>query len=115
MGSYSFFNQGIPIYATEAFQSPDRPGVQWHDLLTVFLDPTRGSGGILSVINGVGGPSTAAQASAPVDVVSYPCGQGGGTRARGPWAAPSPSRPRARVASALQVRRRCKAGSGRRW
>ncbi len=72
MGSYSFFNQGIPIYATEAFQSPDGPGVQWHDLLTVFLDPTRGSGGILSVINGVGSPSTAAQASTPVDVVSYP-------------------------------------------
>ncbi len=29
MGSYSFFNQGVPIYASEAFQSPDRRGVQW--------------------------------------------------------------------------------------
>lgn len=72
MGSYSFFNQGVPIFATEAFQSPDTPGVQFHDLLTVFLDPTKGSGGIDSVINGVGGSSTAANPSTPVDVASYP-------------------------------------------
>ncbi len=72
MGSYSFFNQGVPIFATEAFQSPTASGVQFHDLLTVFLDPTHGSGGILSVINGTGGPSTAANADVPVDVVSYP-------------------------------------------
>jgi hypothetical protein len=72
MGSYSFFNQGVPIFATQAFQSPNTPGVQFHDLLTVFLDPTHGSGGINSVINGVGGPSTAANASTPVDVTSYP-------------------------------------------
>jgi hypothetical protein len=72
MGSYSFFNQGIPIYATQAFQSLDRPGVQWNDLLTVFLDPSKGSGGIKSVINGVGGPSIAANASQPVDVTHYP-------------------------------------------
>ena len=26
MGSYSFFDQGVPIYATEAFQAPDAPG-----------------------------------------------------------------------------------------
>ena len=48
------------------------PGVQFHDLLTVFLDATHGSGGILSVINGVGRASTAANADQPVDVVSYP-------------------------------------------
>jgi hypothetical protein len=36
------------------------------------LDPTHGSGGINSVINGVGGPSTAANPSTPVDVTSYP-------------------------------------------
>jgi hypothetical protein len=46
--------------------------VQFHDLLTIFLDATHGSGGILSVINGVGGASTAANADQPVDVVSYP-------------------------------------------
>jgi hypothetical protein len=72
MGSYSFFNQGVQIFATQAFQSPVTPGVQFHDLLTVFLDPAHGSGGILSVINGVGGSSTAANPDVPVDVVSYP-------------------------------------------
>jgi hypothetical protein len=70
MGSYSFFNQGVPIYTSEAFASPDRPGVQWHDLLTVFLNANGGSGGINSVINGLGGSSTAANADQPVDVVS---------------------------------------------
>jgi hypothetical protein len=72
MGSYSFFNQGVPIFATQAFQSPTNAGVQFHDLLTVFLDKVHGSGGISSVINGVGGSSTAANADVPVDVVSYP-------------------------------------------
>jgi hypothetical protein len=72
MGSYSFFNQGVPIFATQAFQSPTRAGVQFHDLLTIFLDATHGSGGINSVINGVGGPSTAANADTPVDVTTYP-------------------------------------------
>jgi hypothetical protein len=72
MGSYSFFNQGVPIYATQAFQAPTTPGVQFHDLLTVFLDASHGQGGILSVIDGVGGSSTAANADQPVDVVSYP-------------------------------------------
>ena len=72
MGSYSFFNQHVPIFATQAFQAPTRPGVQFHDILTVFLDATNGSGGILSVIDGVGGSSTAANADVPVDVASYP-------------------------------------------
>jgi hypothetical protein len=72
MGSYSFFNQGVPIFATQAFQAPTTPGVQFHNLLTVFLDATNGQGGILSVINGVGGSSTATNADQPVDVVSYP-------------------------------------------
>ena len=84
MGSYSFFNQGVPIFATQAFQSPTRPGVQFHDLLTVFLDATHGSGGILSVINGVGGSSTAANADVPVDVTSYPWIRAGARRLRAP-------------------------------
>jgi hypothetical protein len=46
--------------------------VQFTDLLTIFLDATNGSGGINSVINGVGGPSTAANPDVPVDVASYP-------------------------------------------
>jgi hypothetical protein len=68
MGSYSFFNQGVQIFATQAFQSL-ASGVQFHNLLTVFLN---GSGGINSVINGVGGSSTAANPGKAVDVVSYP-------------------------------------------
>ncbi|HMC72271.1 MAG TPA: hypothetical protein VKJ07_24145, partial [Mycobacteriales bacterium] len=71
MGSYSFFNQHVPIFATQAFQSPTS-GVQFHDIFTIFLDATNGSGGILSVINGQGGSSTAANPDTPVDVVSYP-------------------------------------------
>jgi hypothetical protein len=71
MGSYSFFDQGVPIYATEAFAAPQKAGVQFHDLLTVFLSKA-GSGGILSVINGVGGSSTIANPDVPVDVTSYP-------------------------------------------
>ncbi|HYB30022.1 MAG TPA: hypothetical protein VEF89_25665 [Solirubrobacteraceae bacterium] len=47
-------------------------GVQFTDIFTVFLNPTGGSGGILSVINGQGGSSTAANPSAAVDVLSYP-------------------------------------------
>jgi hypothetical protein len=72
MGSYSFFDLGIPIFASEAFQVPDTPGVQMHDLLTIFLNATTGSGGINTVINGVGGSSTAANPDTPVDVTSYP-------------------------------------------
>ena len=71
MGSYSFFNQGVNIYSANAFRSPTS-GVSFHDLLTVFLDPSHGFGGILNVINGVGGSSTIANPDVPVTVVSYP-------------------------------------------
>jgi hypothetical protein len=69
MGSYSYFNKGVPIFNAMAFQSPRVPGVQFHDLLTVFLN---GSGGIRSVINGTGAPVSAAFAARPSDVVTYP-------------------------------------------
>jgi hypothetical protein len=72
MGSYSFFNQGVPIFATNAFEVDNAPGVQLHDLLTIFLDAVHGSGGIDHVVNGVGGSSTATNADTPVNVVSYP-------------------------------------------
>jgi hypothetical protein len=72
MGSYSFFDLGVPIMATQAFQSPDTPGVQFHDIFTIFLNATTGSGGIESVINGTGGSSTVVNPDTPVDVVSYP-------------------------------------------
>jgi hypothetical protein len=72
MGSYSFFDLGIPIQASDAFVAPDTAGVQFHSPLTVFLNATSGYGGIDNVINGVGGSSTAANADVPVDVTTYP-------------------------------------------
>ena len=72
MGSYSFFNQGVNIYAANAFEVPTTlPAGSLHDLLTVFLS-TSGSGGILNVVNGKGGSSTSANPDKPVTVVSYP-------------------------------------------
>ena len=72
MGSYSFFNQHVPIFSDMAFQAPTRPGVRFTDIFTIFLDPVNGSGGINSVIDGVGGSSTVANPDTPVAVLSYP-------------------------------------------
>jgi len=72
MGSYSFFNQGVDIFAANAFEVPATlPPASLHDLLTIFLS-TAGSGGILNVINNTGGSSTIANPDIPVTVVSYP-------------------------------------------
>ncbi|HET9920620.1 MAG TPA: glycosyl hydrolase family 28-related protein [Ktedonobacteraceae bacterium] len=72
MGSYSFFNQGVNIYASHAFEVPTTlPTASLHDLLTIFLS-TSGSGGILHVVNDTGGSSTSANPDTPVTVVSYP-------------------------------------------
>jgi hypothetical protein len=73
MGSYSFFNQGVNIYAAHAFEVPTTlPPGSLHDLLTVFLDPSHGLGGILNVVNDTGGSSTIANPDVPVTVVNYP-------------------------------------------
>jgi hypothetical protein len=72
MGSYSFFNQGINIYAANAFEVPSTLAAKsMNDLLTIFLNVS-GSGGILNVINNTGGSSTIANPDTPVTVVSYP-------------------------------------------
>jgi hypothetical protein len=72
MGAYSFFNQGVNIFAANAFEVPTAlPPSSLHDLLTIFLS-TSGSGGILNVINGTGGSSTIANPDTPVTVVSFP-------------------------------------------
>ena len=73
MGSYSFFNQGVDIFAAHAFEVPTTlaPG-SLHDLLTIFLDATHGSGGILHVVNDTGGSSSKANPDTVVPVVSYP-------------------------------------------
>ena len=73
MGSYSFFNQGVDIFAANAFEVPATlPASSLNDLLTIFLDPGTGKGGILNVINDTGGSSTIANPDVPVTVVSYP-------------------------------------------
>jgi hypothetical protein len=68
LGSYCFFNQGVAIQAAMAFQAPDTSGVQFHDVLTRFLN---GSGSINSVINGTGAAVDSASPG-PSDVVTYP-------------------------------------------
>jgi hypothetical protein len=73
MGSYSFFNQGLNIFAAHAFEVPaSLPPGSLHDLLTIFLDPTHGMGGILHVVNDTGGSSTIDNPDTPVTVVSFP-------------------------------------------
>jgi hypothetical protein len=71
MGSYSYFDQGVPVFAASAFELADPPGGRLYDLLTVFLS-TAGSGGIAHVVNGAGGSSTSANPDVAVKVVSYP-------------------------------------------
>jgi hypothetical protein len=72
MGSYVvFIDTSATLYDAEAFQSPDTPGVQFHNVFGVWI---AGSGGLNSVVNGVGGPvtSTSPASVEPVDVTSYP-------------------------------------------
>jgi hypothetical protein len=68
LGSYCFFNQGVPIESATAFSVPDTPGVQLNDVFTRFLN---GSGSIDHVVNGTGA-SVTTDNPGPSDVVSYP-------------------------------------------
>ena len=73
MGSYSFFDLGVPIFATQAFQCAGQPGrAVPRPADDLPQCDNGGSGGINTVINGVGGSSTAANPDTPVDVLSYP-------------------------------------------
>ncbi|HXD28081.1 MAG TPA: adenylyl cyclase [Arthrobacter sp.] len=72
MGSYVVFIQtSATLHDAEAFQAPHTPGVQFHDVFGVWIS---GSGGLDSIVNGVGGPVTSTNPGTvePVDVVSYP-------------------------------------------
>ena len=73
MGSYVAFSQTTAtLHDAEAFQSPDTPGVQFHNIFAVWIT---GSGGDDSIINGVGGPVTSTSnpgIGRPVDLTSYP-------------------------------------------
>jgi hypothetical protein len=68
MASYCFFELGIPLQASTAFQVPGTPGIQMHDLLTRFLN---GSGGIQHVVNHTGAAVNSASPG-PSDVLGYP-------------------------------------------
>lgn len=72
MGSYVvFIDTTATLHDAEAFQAPQAPGVQFHNVFGVWI---AGSGGLDSVVNGVGGPVTSASPGTvePVDVTSYP-------------------------------------------
>ncbi len=72
MGSYvNFVQTTATLFDEEAFEAPGTPGVQFHNVFTVFI---AGSGGYNSVINGTGGPDTASNPgmTAPADVTIYP-------------------------------------------
>jgi hypothetical protein len=72
MGSYVvFIDTSATLHDTEAFQAPKVTGVRFHDVFGLWIG---GSGGLDSVINGVGGPVTNSSdpKNLPVDVVSYP-------------------------------------------
>jgi hypothetical protein len=67
LGVYAFFNQGVDIRAARAVEVPKRPGVRFHDLVTVFLN---GSGGIEKTINDAGTPVIGTFGTS--NVISYP-------------------------------------------
>ncbi len=67
LGSYSYFNVGPDIHASRAFETPVKPDVKFHDLLTVYLS---GNGGIDHVINDTGAAVNAGNQVS--NVVSYP-------------------------------------------
>jgi hypothetical protein len=72
MGSYVVFIQtSATLHDAEAFEAPHAPGVQFHDVFGVWIS---GSGGLDSIVNGVGGPVTSTNPGTvePVDLVSYP-------------------------------------------
>ncbi len=71
MGSYIFTNVNPNIHVSHAFEVPDTPGVQMHDLLTINLS---GPGTIDHVINDTGGPVSSTNRDVASQVISYPPG-----------------------------------------
>ena len=74
MGSYSFFNQGVDIFADHAFEVPTtlpagQPARPADDLPRPERTARAAS---CNVVNDTGGSSTIANPDVPVTVVSYP-------------------------------------------
>ncbi|MCW2944669.1 MAG: coagulation factor 5/8 type protein [Actinoallomurus sp.] len=68
VGSYCYFNVDPSIVAARGFEVPNKPGVKFHDLLTVSLG---GNGTITNVINTTGGAASGT-ATIPSYLVGYP-------------------------------------------
>ena len=68
LGSYCYFDQGLPIQSATAFAVPATSGIALHDVFTRFLN---GSGSINHVVNGTGA-AVDSTSPGPSDVVSYP-------------------------------------------
>jgi hypothetical protein len=82
MGSYVvFIYTDATLWDAMAYEAPDNPGVVFTDAMDLFISSTcqvnndcpssSQSGGLNSVIDGVGGPATDANLTAVVDVDSY--------------------------------------------
>jgi hypothetical protein len=69
LGSYIFTNVEPTLHASHAFETPVRPTVRFHDLLTVSLNH---AGTIDHVINDTGAPVTPDMVGQPSYVTSYP-------------------------------------------
>jgi hypothetical protein len=66
LGIYSYFNQGVAIYQSNAIYTPKTSGIRFTNMVTVMLN---GSGGISNIINNTGGATpTGAKAN---DLASY--------------------------------------------
>jgi len=71
MGSYVVFTDtSATLHDAAAFTAPKVPGIAFHDVFGVWI---AGSGGLNSVVNGIGGPVTSTRPGKviPVDVASY--------------------------------------------
>jgi hypothetical protein len=69
LGIYCVFNQDN-IYADNAVEAPNTPGVKFHHVLTFRLSGATDNSGITSVINGIGAAAT--KASTKSEVIDYP-------------------------------------------
>ncbi len=67
LGSYCYFNVNPAVVADHAFEAPNTPGVQFHDILTVSLGNV---GAIEHVINSTGAATPTN--TTPSTVTSYP-------------------------------------------
>ncbi len=80
LGIYSYFNQNQNIYDDSAITTPNTTGIQFTDMVTVYL---AGSGGIAGIINNTGG---SVQSGAKPDYLKSYAGSGACTTTTAPAA-----------------------------